>query len=129
MHVGGGIVGDVPDVAIQPNQETDTTGHVFAIGHAGAIGVGDFAVGIDEQREIQIIFGDELLMAGGGIATDADNSNVLKPSRRIAPGRLKDAASTGDLGRADAVKAQRLLAGAGVGELVLARGIFNGRTQ
>jgi len=44
---------------------------------AHAVGVGDFAIGVSQQTEIQFMFRDELPVAAGGIKADADEFDVV----------------------------------------------------
>ena len=76
--MNGGIarVGDMDDFAVQSDEETDAVRY-FHVVHPHAVKVHNFSIGVGEQREIQLVFGDELLVAFGGIKTHANNLDVV----------------------------------------------------
>ncbi len=69
-------VGDVRDLAILPDEKTDAAGDIFA-GHAHAERIGNLAVRVREQREVQIVFLDELPVAFLVVETDTDDFDAV----------------------------------------------------
>jgi hypothetical protein len=76
-QVNGGVrgIGDVDDPAIGRDQKADAAVHVFMI-HADTVEIGDFALSINEEGEVQIVFEDETLMAVGVVKTDANDLDI-----------------------------------------------------
>ena len=62
MGVGAGVVGDVLDRAIFADKKTDTAIHLRVLGHPCTVGVGDFAILVHQQREVQIEFRNKFLL-------------------------------------------------------------------
>lgn len=77
MYIGGGHVGDVGDLAVEADEEARAARHVLAGLATHPEGVGDLAVRVGEQREVQAVPGDELLVALGGIKAHADHLDLL----------------------------------------------------
>jgi len=76
MEVGIARVGHVNDFAIQADEEADPARH-FPAHHLHTVSVSNFAVGIGQQAEIQLVISNELFVAFGGIETDADDLDVV----------------------------------------------------
>jgi hypothetical protein len=76
MDVGIARVGDVDDFSIWADEKAHALVHAFAL-NPHTVKIRDFSVRVGEQREIQIVFGDELLVAVGGIKADADDLHVV----------------------------------------------------
>ena len=72
VRVGARGVGHVRDLAIQADQEAHAPGHV-AVRHLHPVGVRDLAIGIGQQGEVQLVFGNELLVARRRIEAHADH--------------------------------------------------------
>ncbi len=64
------------DFAVQADEEADPARH-FSAHHLHAVSVNNFAVGISQQAEIQIVISDELFVALGGIETDSDDLDIV----------------------------------------------------
>ena len=64
------MIGDVGDPSVKPDQEADPAGG-FRIRRAPrSQGIGDSAIGVGEQGEIELVFIAKLLVTGDGIETD-----------------------------------------------------------
>src|SRR5262249_60353457 len=63
-QVGIGIhgIGNVQNLAIGSDEKTDTARH-FLSGHTHPIPIRNFSISIRQERKIQVVLGDELLMA------------------------------------------------------------------
>ena len=55
MHIGGRAIGHVRDFAVEADQKAHAAGHAFA-SHPHSVSVGDFAIRVGQQREIEGVF-------------------------------------------------------------------------
>ena len=87
VRVGAGRVSHMHDLAVQADQEVDAPSDVPAR-HPHPVGVRDLAIGIRQQGEVQIVFGNELQMAVSRIEAHADDaaSRRSKSETWVSPG-------------------------------------------
>lgn len=74
--VGIGRIGHMGDFAIEADEETDAAGHGSSR-HADTVGIGNLAIGVSEERKVEVIFADEVQMAFAGVKADANNLHIL----------------------------------------------------
>lgn len=76
VSIGARGIGHMHDLSLFIYEKTDSPGHILAR-HAHAIRIGNVSVTIRNQREIQMVFRNELLVALGIIETDADDFDPI----------------------------------------------------
>jgi len=76
MILGTHRVGDVDDFSVEADEETNALGHAHE-GHFDIIQGNDFAVGIGNEREVEIVFFDKLFVAFGTIVTHSHDGDVI----------------------------------------------------
>src|SRR5437016_414340 len=64
------------DRSVLIDEKTDPASHV-SLRHFRAVSLGDFAVGISEQREVQVVFANEALMTVRIVEADADHLDII----------------------------------------------------